>query len=242
MLMLQPFKQPETAAKAFVKGEVANTDEALQGARDIIAERVNENERSRQTVRRSFECTGMIRSKVVKGKEAEAGKFRDYFDWSEPLKRCTSHRLLAMRRGEAEGYLRVSISPSDDDDCISRVERGYVKAGTPAAAQVEMAIADAYKRLLKPSIETEFAGASKGKADEEAIHVFANNLKQLLLAAPLGQNASWALTLDFALAARWYASMHRATCCTTRLYFHTNHKISMQGRASNSTRWLNNTT
>lgn len=187
MLMLQPFKQPETAAKAFVKGEVANTDEALQGARDIIAERVNENERSRQTVRRSFECTGMIRSKVVKGKEAEAGKFRDYFDWSEPLKRCTSHRLLAMRRGEAEGYLRVSISPSDDDDCISRVERGYVKAGTPAAAQVEMAIVDAYKRLLKPSIETEFAGASKGKADEEAIHVFANNLKQLLLAAPLGQ-------------------------------------------------------
>lgn len=187
MLMLQPFKQPETAAKAFVKGEVANTDEALQGARDIIAERVNENERSRQTVRRSFECTGMIRSKVVKGKEAEAGKFRDYFDWSEPLKRCTSHRLLAMRRGEAEGYLRVSISPSDDDDCISRVERGYVKAGTPAAAQVEMAISDAYKRLLKPSIETEFAGASKGKADEEAIHVFANNLKQLLLAAPLGQ-------------------------------------------------------
>lgn len=187
MLMLQPFKQPETAAKAFVKGDVANTDEALQGARDIIAERVNENERSRQTVRRSFECTGMIRSKVVKGKEAEAGKFRDYFDWSEPLKRCTSHRLLAMRRGEAEGYLRVSISPSDDDDCISRVERGYVKAGTPATAQVEMAIADAYKRLLKPSIETEFAGASKGKADEEAIHVFANNLKQLLLAAPLGQ-------------------------------------------------------
>lgn len=187
MLMLQPFKQPETAAKAFVKGEVANTDEALQGARDIIAERVNENERSRQTVRRSFECTGMIRSKVVKGKEAEAGKFRDYFDWSEPLKRCTSHRLLAMRRGEAEGYLRVSISPSDDDDCISRVERGYVKAGTPTAAQVEMAIANAYKRLLKPSIETEFAGASKGKADEEAIHVFANNLKQLLLAAPLGQ-------------------------------------------------------
>lgn len=187
MLMLQPFKQPETAAKSFVKGEVANTDEALQGARDIIAERVNENERSRQTVRRSFECTGMIRSKVVKGKEAEAGKFRDYFDWSEPLKRCTSHRLLAMRRGEAEGYLRVSISPSDDDDCISRVERGYVKAGTPAAAQVEMAITDAYKRLLKPSIETEFAGASKGKADEEAIHVFANNLKQLLLAAPLGQ-------------------------------------------------------
>ena len=187
MLMLQPFKQPETAAKSFVKGEVANTDEALQGARDIIAERVNENERSRQTVRRSFECTGMIRSKVVKGKEAEAGKFRDYFDWSEPLKRCTSHRLLAMRRGEAEGYLRVSISPSDDDDCISRVERGYVKAGTPTAAQVEMAIADAYKRLLKPSIETEFAGASKGKADEEAIHVFANNLKQLLLAAPLGQ-------------------------------------------------------
>ena len=186
-LLTQPYKNPEEVAARFVKGEVKDTEEALQGARDIIAEMVNEDERSRQSVRRSFEYTGMIRSKVVKAKEAEAGKFRDYFDWSEPLKRCTSHRLLAMRRGEAEGYLRVTIAPSDEEDCMNRVERFYVKAGTPAAGQVEMAIGDAYKRLLKPSIETEFAGSSKTKADEEAIHVFAENLKQLLLAAPLGQ-------------------------------------------------------
>ena len=186
-LLTQPYKNPEEMAARFVKGEVKDTEEALQGARDIIAETVNEDERTRQSVRRSFEYTGMIRSKVVKAKEAEAGKFRDYFDWSEPLKRCTSHRLLAMRRGEAEGYLRVTIAPSDEEDCMSRVERFYVKAGSPAAAQVEMAVGDAYKRLLKPSIETEFAGSSKTKADEEAIHVFAENLKQLLLAAPLGQ-------------------------------------------------------
>lgn len=186
-LLTQPYKNPEEVAARYVKGEVKDKEEALQGARDIIAERVNEDERTRQSVRRSFEYTGMIRSKVVKAKEAEAGKFRDYFDWSEPLKRCTSHRLLAMRRGEAEGYLRVTIAPSDEEDCMSRIERFYVKAGSPAAAQVEMAVGDAYKRLLKPSIETEFAGSSKTKADEEAIHVFAENLKQLLLAAPLGQ-------------------------------------------------------
>lgn len=186
-LLTQPYKRPDEVAARFVKGEVKDAEEALQGARDIIAEMVNEDERTRQSVRRSFEYTGMIRSKVVKAKEADAGKFRDYFDWSEPLKRCTSHRLLAMRRGESEGYLRVTIAPSDEEDCMSRVERLYVKAGTPAAGQVEMAIGDAYKRLLKPSIETEFAGSSKTKADEEAIHVFAENLKQLLLAAPLGQ-------------------------------------------------------
>lgn len=186
-LLTQPYKNPEEVAARYVKGEVKDKEEALQGARDIIAERVNEDERTRQSVRRSFEYTGMIRSKVVKAKEGEAGKFRDYFDWSEPLKRCTSHRLLAMRRGEAEGYLRVTIAPSDEEDCMSRVERFYVKAGSPGAAQVEMAVSDAYKRLLKPSIETEFAGSSKTKADEEAIHVFAENLKQLLLAAPLGQ-------------------------------------------------------
>lgn len=186
-LLTQPYKNPEEVAARYVKGEVKDKEEALQGARDIIAERINEDERTRQSVRRSFEYTGMIRSKVVKAKESEAGKFRDYFDWSEPLKRCTSHRLLAMRRGEAEGYLRVTIAPSDEEDCMSRVERFYVKAGSPAAAQVEMAVSDAYKRLLKPSIETEFAGSSKTKADEEAIHVFAENLKQLLLAAPLGQ-------------------------------------------------------
>lgn len=187
LLLTKPYNDPEKAATFFVKGEVKNVEEALQGARDIIAEQINEDERTRQTVRRSFEYTGMIRSKVIKTKEEEAGKYRDYFDWSEPLKHCTSHRLLAMRRGEAEGFLRVSISPSDEEDCIHRVERPYVKAGSPAAKQVEMAVNDAFKRLLRPSIETEFAGSSKGKADEEAIKVFAGNLKQLLLTPPLGQ-------------------------------------------------------
>ena len=186
-LMKDPFTQPERAAAPFVKGEVKDIDEALQGARDIIAERINEDERTRQTVRRSFELTGTIHAKVVKAKESEAGKFRDYFDWSEPLRRCTSHRLLAMRRGEAEGLLRVSIAPADEDDCLARVERPYVKRGSAAAHQLELAAADAYKRLLRPTIETEFAAASKSSADEEAIGVFASNLKQLLLAAPLGQ-------------------------------------------------------
>lgn len=187
LLLVNPTVRPDEAARKFVKGEVADVDEALQGARDIIAERINEDERTRQTVRRSFELTGMVRSKVVKAKEAEAGKYRDYFDWSEPLRRCTSHRLLAMRRGEAEGLLRVSISPSNEDDCMERVERPYVRKGAASASQVQMAADDAYRRLLRPSIETEFAGSSKAKADEEAICVFAGNLKQLLLAPPLGQ-------------------------------------------------------
>ena len=178
---------PEVLAERFVKGEVKNVEEALQGARDIVAERMNEDERTRQTVRLSFERTGMIQSKVVKAKEAEAGKYRDYFEWSEPLRRCTSHRLLAMRRGEAEGFLRVSIAPQDEEDCVQRVERPYLRTGSAANRQVELAAADAYKRLLRPGIETEFAGASKNKADEEAIGVFANNLRQLLLAPPLGQ-------------------------------------------------------
>ena len=186
-LLISPQSDPEQLAQAFVKGEVANVAAALQGARDILAERMNEDEQTRQTVRRSFEVTAMVQSKVVKAKESEAGKYRDYFDWREPLRRCTSHRLLAMRRGEAEGLLRVSIAPSNEEDCLERMERKYVRRGTPSAAQVEMAAADAYKRLLKPSIETEFAGASKTKADEEAIQVFASNLKQLLLTPPLGQ-------------------------------------------------------
>ena len=187
MLLLSPYSKPEEIAKQFVKGDVTDVEDALQGARDILAERFNEDEATRQTVRKSFEVTAIIHSKVVKSKEEEAGKYRDYFDWSEPLKRCTSHRLLAMRRGEAEGYLRVSIAPSNEEDCQERIERRYVKAGSASAQQVEKAINDAYKRLLRPSIETEFAGASKAHADEEAIGVFSTNLKQLLLAAPLGQ-------------------------------------------------------
>ena len=186
-LLLNPYAAPEKAAASFVKGEVKDITAALQGARDIIAERVNEDERVRQSVRQTFSRSAVISSKVVKSKEEEGAKYQDYFDWSEPLRRCTSHRLLAMRRGEAEGFLRVTILPEDEENCVERFARFYVKRGTPAAEQVQMAVSDAYKRLLRPSIETEFAASSKQKADEEAIRVFAGNLKQLLLTAPLGQ-------------------------------------------------------
>lgn len=187
LLLTKPFTNPNEAARNYINEEVKSIDEALQGARDIVAEHINEDEKARQTVRKSYELTAVIRSKVIKGKEAEAGKFRDYFDWQEPLNRCTSHRLLAMRRGEAEGFLRLSITPKDEDDCINRISRPYIHPGTPVAPQLETAISDAYKRLLRPSIETEFSASSKAKADEEAIRVFAENLKQLLLAAPLGE-------------------------------------------------------
>lgn len=193
LLASNPYTDPARAAAAFVGAEVADGEEALQGARDILAERISEDERTRATVRESFRRTAVIRSKVVRGKEAEADKYRDYFDWSEPLRRCTSHRLLAMRRGEAEGFLRVGIAPADEDDCIMRTGRPFIRRGTPTAPQMEQAAADAYKRLLKPSIETEFAARSKQKADEEAIRVFAGNLKQLLLAPPLGQRRIMAI-------------------------------------------------
>ena len=196
-LLLNVKATPEEMARPFVKGEVENIDNALQGARDIVAERMNEDERTRQTVRRQFERKGTIRSKVVKAKEAEAGKYRDYFDWSEPLRRCTSHRLLAMRRGEAEGYLRVSIVPEEEEECVDRIARPYLRPGSKAGKQIELAAADAYKRLLRPAIETEFAGSSKLRADEEAIRVFAGNLRQLLLAAPLGQRRILAIDPGF---------------------------------------------
>lgn len=186
-LMLTPHVNPMKAAEKFVTEEMPDVEAALQGARDIIAEHVSEDERTRQTLRHTFERTAVISSKVVKSKMEEAGKFRDYFDWQEPLRRCSSHRLLAMRRGEAEGFLRLSIAPADDEETLSRLSRHYVKPGTPAATQMQLALADAYKRLLRPSIENEFATSSKQKADDEAILVFAENLKQLLLAAPLGQ-------------------------------------------------------
>ena len=188
-LLLRPNSDPEQEAKGFLTDEVGTVDEALQGARDIIAEQISEDEHSRQTLRRIYSREAVITSKAVKGKSEtpEAAKYRDYFEWSEPLKRCTSHRLLAMRRGESEGVLRVTITPADDERATEQVARRYVKSGTRAAEQVEMASCDAYKRLLRPSIETEFAVSSKEQADEEAIRVFATNLKQLLLAAPLGQ-------------------------------------------------------
>ena len=186
-LMLHPFNNPEKTAMSYLGEGVPDIEAALQGARDIIAERVNESNDVRNIVRRTFQLDAVITSKVVKTKQEEAKKYSDYFDWSEPLKRCSSHRLLAMRRGEAEGFLRISITPSDDTNCLSHIERLFVKNGSPAAPHLIQAIEDAYKRLLRPSIETEFAFSAKAKADEEAIRVFAENLKQLLLSPPLGQ-------------------------------------------------------
>lgn len=186
VVMQQNTRNLSLQAESFIKGEVKNVEEALQGARDIIAEWVNENENARNTVRNSFTYTAIITSKVIKGKEEEGAKYRDYFDFSEPLNRTSSHRLLALRRGESEGILRVSISP-DTENCLDRLKRRFVRGRNEASEQVSIAIDDSFKRLLKPSIETEFANLSKAKADEEAIRVFAENLRQLLLAPPLGQ-------------------------------------------------------
>ena len=188
LLLLQREPQPEAAARRYVKGDVADVAAALKGAQDIIAEMVNEDERSRNQLRQSFRREAIITSKVVKAKAEsdEAAKYSDYFDFSEPLRRCSSHRLLAMRRGESEGILRVSIG-ADDDDCVARLKRQHVRGHGPCSRLVEEAVEDAYKRLLRPSIETEFAALSKEKADDDAILVFTENLRQLLLAAPLGQ-------------------------------------------------------
>ena len=186
ILMMQRENNLSSRVRSFIKGEVKDEEDALKGARDIIAEQVNEDERSRNQIRNQFSRQAIITSKVIKGKEEEAAKYKDYFDFSEPLKRCTSHRLLAIRRGEAEGLLKVSISPNDEE-CTERLERNYVRGNNECSHQVQEAVRDAYKRLLKPSIETEFAAISKEKADEEAIRVFAGNLRQLLLAPPLGQ-------------------------------------------------------
>lgn len=186
ILMMQRENNLSSRVRSFIKGEVKDEEDALKGARDIIAEQVSEDERSRNQIRNQFSRQAIITSKVVKGKEEEAAKYKDYFDFSEPLKRCTSHRLLAIRRGESEGLLKVSISPNDEE-CTERLERSYVRGNNECSRQVQEAVRDAYKRLLKPSIETEFAALSKEKADEEAIRVFAGNLRQLLLAPPLGQ-------------------------------------------------------
>lgn len=189
LLMMQKENNLGTKVRAFVKGDVKDEEDALKGARDILAEQVSEDERSRHLMRNQFQRQAIIQAKVVKGKESEeaSAKYRDYFDFSEPLKRCSSHRLLALRRGEAEGVLKVSIFPEDEESCHDRLQRLFVRTNNECGRQVEEAVSDAYKRLLKPAIETEFAALSKEKADEEAIRVFAENLRQLLLAPPLGQ-------------------------------------------------------
>ena len=187
-LMMQFERHPEDAARRFVKGEVKDTAEAIKGAQDIIAERISEDEGSRQAVRGIFRREATIASRVVPKMrdEDEAQKYSDYFFFSEELRRCSSHRLLAMRRGEAEGVLRVTIS-ADEEECTDKLKRHYVHGTGPCQTIVGEAIDDAFKRLLGPQMETEFSALSKGKADDEAIKVFRENLRQLLLAAPLGQ-------------------------------------------------------
>ena len=169
-------------------------EEGLQGARDIIAEWISQDEQARNSIRREFAYSALLTTKVVKGKESEeeAQKYRDYFAVKEPLKRISSHRLLAIRRAEAEGYIRVDISP-DSEKALDKLARIFLKTNSDTTYQVELAMEDSYKRLLKPSIETEFAAQSKEKADEEAIRVFAQNLRQLLLESPLGQKRVLAL-------------------------------------------------
>ena len=196
ILMSQSENDPESRASQFLNDEVADEDEALQGARDIIAEWINENEIARSSVRNVFQRQAVIRCKLVKGKEEEGVKFKDYFDSEEPLRKAASHRLLAMRRGEAEGILRVSIAP-DEDEVLEKLNRIFIKGRTASSRQVEMAEKDAYKRLLNPSIETEFAKSSKEAADIEAIRVFAENLRQLLLSSPLGQKRVLAIDPGF---------------------------------------------
>ena len=190
ILLMQREPDPKRAAQRFVVagGSPANVEDALKGAQDIIAEQVSEDERSRNLVRSAFRREAFIESKVVKAKKDsdEAQKYSDYFDWEEPLKRCSSHRLLAMRRGENEGILRISLT-IDDEEAVQRLQRNYVHGNGPCQRLVAEVVEDGYKRLLLPSIETEFARISKERADEEAIKVFSENLRQLLLSAPLGQ-------------------------------------------------------
>jgi len=176
----------EILAAKFITDEVPSVEDALQGARDIIAEWINEDKRARDRTRRHFEKGALISSRLVKGKEAAGAKYRDYFEWSEKLATCPSHRLLAMRRGEEEGFLRVGIAP-EEEVAISDLEKLFATGYGESTEQVRLAVKDGYKRLLQPSIETEFRNTSKEKADLEAIRVFAENLRQLLLSAPLGE-------------------------------------------------------
>ncbi|HNV80653.1 MAG: Tex family protein [Tenuifilaceae bacterium] len=188
ILMKQKESNVAAVAQKFITDEVPTVEAALEGARDIIAERISENERARNIVRNHFHRYAIIRSKVVKGKEEEGAKFSDYFAWEEPVKKCASHRFMAMRRGQAEGFLRVSITPPDDP-VLDDLSQAFVTGDCEAADQVDYAIEDSYKRLIEPSIENEFTSELKEKADEEAIMVFSENLRQLLLSPPLGQKS-----------------------------------------------------
>lgn len=195
-LLRQSYEDVDRKARSFLTDEVKTVEEALQGAMDIIAEQVSEDERARNTVRNNFNHDAVISSKVIKGNEYEGQKFRDYFDFSERLSRCASHRLLAMRRGESEGILRVSIN-GDDDLCLERLHRHFVRGHSDSSEYVRNAVDDSFKRLLKPQIETEFAASSKEIADHEAIKIFVKNLEQLLMSPPLGQKRVLAIDPGF---------------------------------------------
>ena len=196
ILMKQQERQVEDAASAFVKEEVETVESALQGARDIIAEWINEDQKARKTVRFHFERSAVISSKVVRGKEEDGIKFTDYFELKEPLKKCPGHRILAMRRGEQEGFLKISIDPQNSG-VIDALKDQFVTSPYEVGRQVSEALHDSYKRLIHPSIENEYKALYKVKADNEAIHVFAENLRQLLLASPLGQKRVIALDPGF---------------------------------------------
>ena len=199
MLFRQQPGDVEALASRYINDEkgVASADDALAGARDIIAERVSENALSRDRIRNIFRRSAMLSSKVVKGKEEEAGKFESWFDWSENAMRAPSHRILALFRGEEAGLLRVHVLPDSDEAAIETLQRQYVKGNNESSKQVAMAVADGYKRLMQPSIETEMYNMLKEKADKEAIRVFADNLRQLLLASPLGQKRTLAIDPGF---------------------------------------------
>ena len=189
-------RNPELIAEKYLSDEVPTVEDALLGAKDIIAEKINEEEEARKRIRHLYEKEAMISSKVVKGKEEEGAKFKDYFDWSEPLRKCPSHRLLAMRRGEDEGFLKITITPSEEH-AIEILNSLFVKGKNNSSQLVEEAVADSWKRLLSSSMETEFRNLSKEVADDEAIKVFSENLRQLLLASPLGEKNVLAIDPGF---------------------------------------------
>ncbi|MDR0845770.1 MAG: RNA-binding transcriptional accessory protein [Tannerella sp.] len=195
-LMKQTDNDVDILAEKYLNDQVETVEDALQGARDIIAEQVNEDANARNVIRRLFGREAFIYSKVVKNKEKEGEKYRDYFDFSESLRRCPSHRLLAMLRGKDESFLRINIEPGEEK-ALEALHKLFVKGRTAASGQVEEAVKDSYKRLLRPSIETEFEALAKEKADDESIHVFADNLRQLLLASPLGQKNVLAIDPGF---------------------------------------------
>jgi uncharacterized protein len=196
LILEQKENDPAHKAEDFLTDDVATIEDAIAGASDIIAEWISEDEKARRQLRYIFEKEAVIYSKVVKGKEAEGIKFSDYYDWSEPLRKCPSHRLLAMRRGEEEGFLRLSVEP-EEEHALDILNHIFVKGKNASSDIVTVAVKDSWKRLLSSSMETEFRNISKEKADNEAIAVFADNLRQLLLGSPLGEKNVLAIDPGF---------------------------------------------